>query len=670
MKHPGTLKRWFKMAGLAAVGILLAGGAFVSSRSQAAEKRPVQPVSAAASAPAAPAAAAAPRTASPTITPSKSAGGIQPEAPPVNDGCVEEVAGFKVVCTANDIQLTGIIDSSVVILDDGCAFPGDTVTFTANGTISLTANERFDIGIYLSTDGDPNGDTSESGSCQINTLNNAPAPPFVDLDGDACGDIDNTYKVPNAPLIQPIGPVTIQCIDSDGDGKADLPHCETWRQPGDNDTCNTGTDAPVGAPSKCNCGVLTSICIAVDDGNPCTIDFCDPNTGEVVHEAQPGKPCGDQTDTDCDNPDVCDANGVCQPNPASSTTSCTGSSNGGACDANDSCDGAGNCIDAFQPASTTCRPSAGQCDVAESCNGTSGSCPADGFQPSTHACTGTSNGGACDANDSCDGAGNCVDGFKPQTTTCRESAGQCDVAESCTGSSGACPANGFAASTTSCTGTSNGDVCDANDSCDGAGNCVDGFQPATTTCRASTNNCDPAESCTGSSGACPADTGGSCEAQITPTQVTCSEFASGTAPNEPPGGYTVKSGAVSQVNPGVIFYYSHITMPAGGVLTFTQSNSGTCGTVWKPMAPQSLGQVKVFTASCGNVTSSSTINSTTGQITTTVTGPSAGTQLIVGIKYSPGSLAGQAVGACHPTQTYDFSDSGGSSAAFTLLPKN
>jgi hypothetical protein len=86
--------------------------------------------------------------------------------------------------------------------------------------------------------------------------------------------------------------------------------------------------------------------------------------------------------------------------------------------------------------------------VAESCTGSSGSCPADGFQTATTACVGTSNGGACDGTDSCNGAGNCVDGYLASTTTCRPSAGQCDEAESCTGTSGTCPADTGSTDTT------------------------------------------------------------------------------------------------------------------------------------------------------------------------------------------------------------------------------
>ena len=82
-------------------------------------------------------------------------------------------------------------------------------------------------------------------------------------------------------------------------------------------------------------------------------------------------------------------------------------------------------------------------------------------------------------------------------------------------------------------------------------------------------------------------------------------------------------------------------------------------------------QENVYTAACGSVQSSSTYNSTTGQITTNLTGAPAGTQIIVGIKYTPSDLKGQAVTrVCHPTETYTFSDSGGGSDSLALVPKN
>ncbi len=125
-------------------------------------------------------------------------------------------------------------------------------------------------------------------------------------------------------------------------------------------------------------------------------------------------------------------------------------------------------------AGTVCRPSAGACDVAESCTGTSTACPADAMLPAS--------------------------------TVCRAVAGPCDVAESCTGSSAACPADSFASSSTVCRASAG--VCDVVESCTGSSAAcpVNVFASSSTVCRASTGVCDLAESCTGSAAGCPDDT--------------------------------------------------------------------------------------------------------------------------------------------------------------------
>src|SRR5205807_5865918 len=83
------------------------------------------------------------------------------------------------------------------------------------------------------------------------------------------------------------------------------------------------------------------------------------------------------------------------------------------------------------------------------------------------------------------------------------------MAESCTGSSGACPADVLQPSTAHCTGASQRGACD-DDAADhytrtSALVCVDVFKSSSTVCRGSTGQCDMAESCTGISGGCPAD---------------------------------------------------------------------------------------------------------------------------------------------------------------------
>jgi uncharacterized repeat protein (TIGR01451 family) len=170
--------------------------------------------------------------------------------------CMQDLAGFGLGCTANDIQIAGI--TNVVITDDGCAFPGDSVTFDATLQVSLTAQARHDIGIYLATDG---GDAL-TGSCFIETLPYEPEPSFLDLDGlndsaggdiqDTCGDIDADHN----PIFLDITGLTVACIDSDENGLLDLAACTSWRQPGANGLCTSPEQAYPGAPSKCRCETI------------------------------------------------------------------------------------------------------------------------------------------------------------------------------------------------------------------------------------------------------------------------------------------------------------------------------------------------------------------------------------------------------------------------------
>ena len=126
----------------------------------------------------------------------------------VVDGCMEEIyqaynGGGTLNCTANDVQLASV--TNVTILDDGCAFIGDTVTFDADYEILLTAQARHDIGIYLAEDG---GDAL-FGTCEIATL-----PLITDLDGT--GDDLNTMM--GSPTGACTGDTAQPCnVDSDCD---------------------------------------------------------------------------------------------------------------------------------------------------------------------------------------------------------------------------------------------------------------------------------------------------------------------------------------------------------------------------------------------------------------------------------------------------------------------
>jgi HYR domain len=145
-------------------------------------------------------------------------------------------------------------------------------------------------------------------------------------------------------------------------------------------------------------------------------------------------------------------------------------------------------------------------------------------------------GGACTSAADCGTGGNCVDGVCCNSacgggdpsdcqacskaaggsvdgtctpvsagSVCRKSGGTCDVAESCDGTSLACPADGFLPSSTICRASAG--VCDAAETCTGTSAAcpANAFVPATTICRASAGVCDAAETCTGTSAACPAN---------------------------------------------------------------------------------------------------------------------------------------------------------------------
>lgn len=220
-----------------------------------------------------------------------------------------------------------------------------------------------------------------------------------------------------------------------------------------------------------------------------------------------GTQCRAASGTACDlGADVCDGTSATCPNPvAPNGTVCRAAAS--LCDIAETCDGTSNACpaDAVASGGTVCRSSQGDCDVVETCDGTSGLCPADA--KSTALCR--ADAGLCDGGDEfCDGTNDDCPADNPVNSgsLCRASQGDCDVAETCTGTSGACPPNAFEPDTVVCRPSLNG-ICDSAENCTGStADCPpDILAPGGTPCRASEGVCDPAETCTGASGACPAD---------------------------------------------------------------------------------------------------------------------------------------------------------------------
>lgn len=213
-------------------------------------------------------------------------GGLLLGAPPasaqVAASCMQDVwkahgNSQNLTCTANDVTLSSAGNICVHVTqggpqdtnNDGCQDPNpqgqftcvanQLFTFTADFTMPLTAQARYDLGLYLATDGG-GSDGALTGSCEANVVTEANSPTFINKDAglDICGDIDADHT---PQVIRET--VTVMCADTNSDSKVDLPWCTSWRQPGANEVCDSaeydtaGTfDAFPGSPSKCNCGTL------------------------------------------------------------------------------------------------------------------------------------------------------------------------------------------------------------------------------------------------------------------------------------------------------------------------------------------------------------------------------------------------------------------------------
>src|SRR6059036_4343877 len=135
-------------------------------------------------------------------------------------------------------------------------------------------------------------------------------------------------------------------------------------------------------------------------------------------------------------------------------TDASGTCGDGTVDPGEDCDlgnalngAAGSCCKnncTFESSTKTCRAAAGECDLPETCTGTSATCPADTGAVKAAGTACTDDGNPCTL-DQCNGTStSCQHPAGNAGTVCRSSAGVCDVAETCTGTSATCPADGFA----------------------------------------------------------------------------------------------------------------------------------------------------------------------------------------------------------------------------------
>ena len=231
------------------------------------------------------------------------------------------------------------------------------------------------------------------------------------------------------------------------------------------------------------------ICFATadcDDGNACTIDACDPITGQCTHAAGPdGTACADAdpcttgltcssgvcgTRPACNDGNRCTAD-ACDPATGACVSTPVVCDDGNEC-THDACDaGTGECVFAPLPAGTSC-------DDGDPCS-TGDACVLEAGQPSP-ACSGVS---ACDDSDPCTS-----DQCDTDNGACVFLPIQCDDGNPCTVDqceAGVCRSSGVT-----------GVACDDGNNCTSGDTCA--FHPANGefSCDGSAVSCDDRNPCT------------------------------------------------------------------------------------------------------------------------------------------------------------------------------
>lgn len=146
------------------------------------------------------------------------------------------------------------------------------------------------------------------------------------------------------------------------DCQACIPEISTteWSNRPEGSTCGNILDTECDSPDACDGLGLCEVNYKPDNtpcsdeipANICTFDFCEG--GACTHPPQAaGLSCGDPSDTECDDPDVCDGGGLCDVNRAGAGVAC-GSQNDTDCDNPDSCDGLGACLVNYETEGAVC----------------------------------------------------------------------------------------------------------------------------------------------------------------------------------------------------------------------------------------------------------------------------------------------------------------------------
>lgn len=179
--------------------------------------------------------------------------------------CAASRFGSDLVCTAQDVSITGI---AVAPGGPTSCVGGQSVTITLDINVNFATPNRWDAGLFLSSDGKTPELLPASGgasSCTVAVLDTPtinPATSFLDLDPgpwggttDACGDGNSSISGGTGSGVQRVTgvPVACQAVDLSG-GRLFIPFLTSWdnQSSPSGSTCTSNLNPVPNTKSKCN----------------------------------------------------------------------------------------------------------------------------------------------------------------------------------------------------------------------------------------------------------------------------------------------------------------------------------------------------------------------------------------------------------------------------------
>jgi uncharacterized repeat protein (TIGR01451 family)/fimbrial isopeptide formation D2 family protein len=175
---------------------------------------------------------------------------------PVNQ-CAGDRFGSDLVCTAGDVSITGI--ATAPGSPTKCT-GGSTYTVDLDITVNFSTPDRWDVGIFLSEDGnDPQILTTNGGASSCSTSVLPLTSPFLDLDSnggtDTCGDGNGAINGGAGSGVLRMSNVPVACLATPlSNGNLFIPFVVSWdnQSSPSGATCTSIADPVPNTKSKCN----------------------------------------------------------------------------------------------------------------------------------------------------------------------------------------------------------------------------------------------------------------------------------------------------------------------------------------------------------------------------------------------------------------------------------